>query len=519
MQPSDQARVRPKDGDKQSAAHAASLRQAMELFRAGRVAEAERSLRSILAAEPGNPTAAVMCAQAMASRGDVKGAVELMETALRFRPDCVAALNGIALLSLRLGRLETAKAACGRSLEVEPNNAPTHFNRGRIEDASGHPENAVIAYNRVLELKPGFSAARLQLAVVLHKLGRLEEAIVAYESIPAGDPGQSVAQFNLGMLHQERGELADAAGFYARASEIDQNNAAPRLQLGNVLFAMGRLDQAIDAYRQALARKPDAAETHGNLAKALWAGGDSVGALAACDAGLRVRPGDTAIMAFKAILLRETGDASAASALIDFDRFLKSTRLAVPVGFDSLDAFNGAIAQFALQHPTLLYEPRYNATRDGKHTADLLVGPKGPIAVLQEAIEPAVSRYIQDLPQDPAHPFIASRPLRWRMSAWAVVMEGRGYQTPHIHPHAWLSGVYYVSVPPSIAAADADHASWIEFGEPLPVFRCKTRPQLRLMRPEPGLMLLFPSYFHHRTLPFRASATRISIAFDIIRAA
>jgi len=29
-------------------------------------------------------------------------------------------------------------------------------------------------------------------------------------------------------------------------------------------------------------------------------------------------------------------------------------------------------------------------------------------------------------------------------------------------------------------------------------------------------MLLFPSYFFHRTLPFQADATRISIAFDVM---
>jgi hypothetical protein len=27
-------------------------------------------------------------------------------------------------------------------------------------------------------------------------------------------------------------------------------------------------------------------------------------------------------------------------------------------------------------------------------------------------------------------------------------------------------------------------------------------------------MILFPSYFYHRTIPFEASETRISIAFD-----
>ena len=496
-----------------------SLQQATELYRTGRTVDAERMCRSILAAEPGNVRAWVLWAQATTELGDVKGGVELLQAALRIRPDSVAALNGLAALLLRLGQLDAARAACRRSLAVEPNNVAANFNLGQIEDAAGRPADSVVAYRHAIELNPDFTAAQLPLAVALHRLGRLDEAIAAYRCVPAGDPAQSVALFNLGMLHQGRDELAAAASAYARAIEIKPADAAPRLQLGNVFHAMGRFDDAVDTYRRLLVLKPDMAEAHGNLAMALWAQGDAAGALAVCDEGLRRHLGDTAIVAFKTVLLYEVGDGDGARVLVDFDRFLKSTRIAPPAGFDNLADFNAAIARFALQHPTLVQEPRNNATKDGKHTADLLAGPKGPMAALAQVIESAVLQYLQGLPQDFAHPFAAHRPASWRLSAWAVVMEGQGYQVPHIHPQAWLSGVYYARVPPGIAAADTEHAGWIEFGEPLPEFRCTRRPDLRLIRPEEGLMLLFPSYFYHRTLPFHARETRISFAFDVVRAA
>src|SRR5262249_38941023 len=155
-----------------------------------------------------------------------------------------------------------------------------------------------------------------------------------------------------------------------------------------------------------------------------------------------------------------------------------------------------------------------------KHTADLLAAKnEPPMVALAQTIEGAVLQYMRELPHDASHPFAANRPPRWRLSAWAVVMEGQGYQVPHIHPQAWLSGVYYARVPSCVAAANADHAGWIEFGEPLPEFGCTRRPDLHLIQPEEGLMLLFPSYFHHRTLPFRADETRISLAFDVVRTA
>lgn len=36
-----------------------------------------------------------------------------------------------------------------------------------------------------------------------------------------------------------------------------------------------------------------------------------------------------------------------------------------------------------------------------------------------------------------------------------------------------------------------------------------------LKKPAPGLLLLFPSYTWHRTLPFESGTDRISIAFDV----
>jgi hypothetical protein len=41
-------------------------------------------------------------------------------------------------------------------------------------------------------------------------------------------------------------------------------------------------------------------------------------------------------------------------------------------------------------------------------------------------------------------------------------------------------------------------------------------PEVRAVQPEEGMMILFPSYFYHRTVPFETGETRISIAFDVM---
>ncbi len=247
--------------------------------------------------------------------------------------------------------------------------------------------------------------------------------------------------------------------------------------------------------------------------------GDPRAALEACDAHLNIQPGNIRGLALKPIVHNELGEREQVRFLVDFDRLLRLTRFTAAAGFDSLAAFNAALARHVCAHPTLEYEPRRHATRLGKHSGELLVEPKGPIAVWEAMIRGAVEDYMRSLPNDPAHPFLACRrPRRWWLTAWAVVMEAQGHQIPHIHPSAWLSGVYYVKLPAVVSAPGQGQAGWIEFGRPKATWHCAVEPEVRLFQPEEGLMLLFPAYFYHRTIPFDAAEPRISIAFDVIPA-
>ena len=36
-----------------------------------------------------------------------------------------------------------------------------------------------------------------------------------------------------------------------------------------------------------------------------------------------------------------------------------------------------------------------------------------------------------------------------------------------------------------------------------------------MVRPEEGMLIVFPSYIYHRTMPYGSDDPRISIAFDI----
>ncbi len=131
-------------------------------------------------------------------------------------------------------------------------------------------------------------------------------------------------------------------------------------------------------------------------------------------------------------------------------------------------------------------------------------------------IRDAVEDYRRALPPDASHPFLARPPERFGLSVWGVVLEGPGHQIPHIHPAAWLSGVYYAQLPDAVRTSGDRHAGWIEFGRPPEYFHCAAEPEVRTVQPEEGLMVLFPSYFYHHTVPTESTGMRVSIAFDVL---
>ena len=100
--------------------------------------------------------------------------------------------------------------------------------------------------------------------------------------------------------------------------------------------------------------------------------------------------------------------------------------------------------------------------------------------------------------------------VKFQGGSWANVLREGGYNKIHNHPGALLSGCYYVSV--GNPDSDPEFNGWIEFQDPRPgnVHGGKER-----VKPEVGMLLLFPGWLNHYVNPFRGEGERISIAFNI----
>ena len=129
---------------------------------------------------------------------------------------------------------------------------------------------------------------------------------------------------------------------------------------------------------------------------------------------------------------------------------------------------------------------------------------------LERAIARQVSSFARELQFD-----LGGRKLKLD-SLWINVMEKGAVHAPHIHPHAVISGTYYVTVPLK--------AGVIRFEDPrLPMMmaapprKAKARPENRSfidVAPKPGMLLLWESWLRHGVETNGARGKRISVSFN-----
>lgn len=138
------------------------------------------------------------------------------------------------------------------------------------------------------------------------------------------------------------------------------------------------------------------------------------------------------------------------------------------------------------------------------------------IRSLRSAVVEAVQAYVAQLPSvDPGHPLLGQRRDRQVRFAgsWSVRLREKGFHVPHVHPQGWISSALYVAVPAD--ADDAQKEGWLQIGEPRSELGVDLE-SVAEIRPEPGRLVLFPSWMWHGTIPF-PGGERISVAFDVAR--
>jgi uncharacterized protein (TIGR02466 family) len=353
----------------------------------------------------------------------------------------------------------------------------------------------------------------LRLVELLYALNRDAEIVTLLRDRPMLGEARQALTLWLARALAASGERSDEAGaLFVQAGALATHGRAraeANSGLALALLEQGRTTKARLAIDHALAEDPDNPRTMRQLAIIYLRDGAERALLAYVEKRLADGLCHAGILA-----AHDMARAALGMEIPAPFAFLAEHRPAVPPGWPSLESFHAALAVELTanpgRHPSriggeggvrlrideLWLEARSNVTPD-----------------LLRMLRSEVEIFARTLQGNSA--WIDARPERAAMRSWSVITRDGGHDRWHMHVEGWMSGVYYVRTP-----GRGDAGGGIEFGMPdLPGLPGPPKGARRLIHPEAGQMLVFPSHLHHRTHPTGLADARISVAFDVIPAA
>jgi len=234
------------------------LHAAAQAISVGRVIEAEQRLQGLVAVHPDHPEVMRMLAGLQSLRGDIYGALALMDQAIKLRPDGAAYWSSFGSALIEAARYDDAIDALRRAVDLDPAYTSAWYNLGLAYIRCMRVDEASHALRRAVEQSPDLEVnARVILGNMYRAEDRVEEAIAEYRATIAQQPHAGNAWWGLAEIKTQRFGDADLEALRAamrdpRATEDDLS--AMGFTLAKALDDRGQYAESLAALAQAHAR-------------------------------------------------------------------------------------------------------------------------------------------------------------------------------------------------------------------------------------------------------------------------
>jgi predicted Zn-dependent protease len=447
----------------------------------GRQQEAVAVYRAIVATAPDNVAAAHALAMALNTTGQSEEAGHVAQQVLTRGHRSAALYNTYARSLIAQGALERAESALRECIALEPRLADAHSNLAQlIWLRSGDLTQATAELERALQRFTGEETLWATKAAILQGGGDVRGAYACLAPWAARVHAPPALLLRAGLAALEF-DPATALGLAERALNVVPKNPAAR-----TLRAAARLGV-----------------------------GQAAAALADCEALLAATPDDQYLIALQTTAWRLLGD-ERYTQLCDYRNLVVPRQLEPPPPWQDLPGF---LAELSVSL-NRLHDPQghallFQSLRHGTETTQDLSRSADPvIQALFTAFATPIRHYLEHIGHG-SDPLRRRNAGRWRFNgSWSVRLHSSGFHANHTHPRGWISSACYIELPDSMSEARSDEGV-LTFGEP----GIATTPRLGAeysLRPQVGMLVLFPAYFWHGTVPFRSHEARLTVAFDAV---
>ena len=177
-------------------------------------------------------------------KGDLEGARQAYEEALRLAPRRVDALANLGLVYLNLGRNEKAIEALSKALALQPELTSVRLFLGLAQFRAGQFEAAHQELVKVLEAQPAHPQALHLLGLCRLKLDRIEEGALALEAALQANPNNVDAAYTLATAYIGIGEIEKAEALLEGPLR-EKTSAEAHLVHGSILNARKQAPAAL----------------------------------------------------------------------------------------------------------------------------------------------------------------------------------------------------------------------------------------------------------------------------------
>jgi tetratricopeptide (TPR) repeat protein len=519
------------------------------LLSSGRGGAAEPLLRRAVAASPPHPRAALLLARYYNDLGDAGQALAVAAPlCITGQADAELTAQHIAALN-SLGRQDEAVAGYRVLVAAAPDNLTVAHGLAMALNAANQHEEAARVAQQALSRGNRSAALCNTYARSLIVQGALDRAEAVLRDCVDLEPRLIEAQNNLAQLIWMRtGDLAQAtapldralqafahedalwaakaailqgggdaqAAYACLASRLSHPHSPPMLLVRAGLAAL-EFDSAsaLALAERALHALPNNAAARTLLVAAQLGVGDARDALAHCETLLVNAPDDQYLISLQTIAWRLLGDPRY-EILCDYKNLIFPVQLEAPPPWTDLAAFIADLrASLNRLHDPDGHPLLFQSLRHGTETTqDLSRNPDAAIQALFQSFAAPIREYLR-------HVGRGTDPLRrrnkgaWRFNgSWSVRLRTAGHHRSHVHPRGWISSACYVELPDCMNNARTDEGV-LTFGQPS-ILTTPTLTTEHAVRPGVGMLVLFPSYFWHGTVPFKSNQPRLTVAFDAV---
>jgi len=235
----------------------ALLQDALQLRRAGKIAEAAEIYRALLRREPSHFEALHALGIITYQSGKIDEAERLIRQAVASNPNAAEAAYNHACLLQRMNRPEEALTAFDRALAVRPDYIEALVNRGGVLWMLKRFPEALANSQRVVELRPDLAEAWNNHGGALQVAERFEDALAAYDRALAIKPAYVDAWKNKAILLGRLERHEEALQATDKALEFAPDNPELLARRGDMLALLSRPEESAAAYDRYLKLKPD----------------------------------------------------------------------------------------------------------------------------------------------------------------------------------------------------------------------------------------------------------------------